>query len=401
MDSPIAPQAPGRGTVRAAWSKAWPLHPPPLPDEILSSWLTRLAKANRIKLHTLVSLAFPQAQVWNRDIDRSATISFLCHLAARTRQPYRTVRDTTLPPLASALCSPVIADGNSKWLLPAGVYHRTRRDAWMAYCPLCLATDPIPYFRRKWRLAFYTLCDLHGVLLLDRCPWCGEVVQYFRRELGHRYTAVTDELYLCCRCGYDLRRAAAYGDGCSSWKVLSDLKMLCALSEAGFYGGQVGGFNYMGQYLSVLHQLIKVLMSRHGQRLRECLLQDEWCPIREKIRSSDRRATFELLPIEQRHLYLCMALSLLQDWPRRLLSACEHARVRSSLMFRDWRDAPFWFESVVLPPLYKPDRFISPEEVESAISFCLGHGIPINFASLERLLGGHSRNITSAILRRN
>jgi hypothetical protein len=39
-------------------------------------------------------------------------------------------------------------------------------------CPLCLASDAIPYFRIHWRLAHISYCEIHQTRLIDRCPVC-------------------------------------------------------------------------------------------------------------------------------------------------------------------------------------------------------------------------------------
>lgn len=53
--------------------KIWPAHPHPLPDELLTSWMVRLAEANGIRLQALSWMLFGNAHSpWNRDADRSA-----------------------------------------------------------------------------------------------------------------------------------------------------------------------------------------------------------------------------------------------------------------------------------------------------------------------------------------
>lgn len=77
--------------------------------------------------------------------------------------------------------------------------HRNR-STWMQYCPLCLATDEAPYFRRQWRLASRVSCFAHGCGLRDRCPACHAGVATFDQgELVPQH--------FCARCGFDLRAA--------------------------------------------------------------------------------------------------------------------------------------------------------------------------------------------------
>src|SRR5438552_475194 len=66
-------------------------------------------------------------------------------------------------------------DGNgvSPWLLSIGLRGGRRHRPWLQYCPYCLHDDPDPYFRRRWRLTFVTVCPPHRCRLLDRCAACG------------------------------------------------------------------------------------------------------------------------------------------------------------------------------------------------------------------------------------
>jgi len=42
------------------------------------------------------------------------------------------------------------------------------------YCPVCLASDRLPYFRVEWRFRCWHWCPLHSCLLRDRCGACGQ-----------------------------------------------------------------------------------------------------------------------------------------------------------------------------------------------------------------------------------
>ncbi|WP_369124446.1 TniQ family protein, partial [Undibacterium sp. CCC2.1] len=64
------------------------------------------------------------------------------------------------------------------------MYHRKRNAYGLQFCPTCLAEDSVPYFRRRWRVAFYTVCNEHKTMLLDRCPKCGSSVAAHRLDIG-------------------------------------------------------------------------------------------------------------------------------------------------------------------------------------------------------------------------
>ena len=104
----------------------WPYHAKPRPDELLSSWLVRLAAGNGLKLHTFSAMAWPGVSLWNRDLDSLAPACVLDVLAARTATAVSTVQETTLRALTGRLFEEHNPNGMTAWVLPIGVYHRTR-----------------------------------------------------------------------------------------------------------------------------------------------------------------------------------------------------------------------------------------------------------------------------------
>src|SRR5699024_7518501 len=87
------------------------------------------------------------------------------------------------------------------WLLALGTRNRARHGG-QQFCPLCLAQDPTPYFRRAWRLAWHVGCSIHEVLLNDACPACQAPIE------PHRLTAEDKYLAQCSRCKLDWRYVA-------------------------------------------------------------------------------------------------------------------------------------------------------------------------------------------------
>jgi len=69
------------------------------------------------------------------------------------------------------------------------------------FCPACL--EERPYFRRRWRLEFFTVCDVHEVSLYARCPSCRGLVRMEQVPPG------AESVAMCHNCGFDLRRAPA------------------------------------------------------------------------------------------------------------------------------------------------------------------------------------------------
>jgi hypothetical protein len=187
--------------------KLWPAHPKPLPDELLSSWIVRIARANGVKLQTMTHQLFGDALTpWNRDIDRLAPKWLLKAVSGHTGTPYWDAYRTTLTCYRDRLYPKRLSSGQLRWILPLKLHSTNRQGYGLQYCPECLAEDVEPYFRRKWRVGFFTFCPNHKALIHDACPSCDSPVAFHRRDFGHGIDEA-GEMYLCHACRFDLRRA--------------------------------------------------------------------------------------------------------------------------------------------------------------------------------------------------
>ena len=186
--------------------RVWPAHPHPLPNELLSSWLIRFARANGDKLYPFTEKTAPGLQVWTRDIDKASPLKLLIPLSYKSGRSVEQLYHTTLWPYAGRLYAKPSLRGVNRWILNTGLYPRSRRHYGLQYCPLCLTGDP-PYFRRLWRLAFVTVCPKHSTLLRDRCPGCDAPVVPYRVDMGvhtDRTKPSDIPVTICYRCGEDL-----------------------------------------------------------------------------------------------------------------------------------------------------------------------------------------------------
>ena len=190
----------------------WPAHPKPLPDELLSSWIVRVAAANGIKLQTLSWMLFGNGRSpWNRDIDRSAPGWLIKALSQYTGTNYWDVFHTTLTTYRTRLYPRRRTAGQLRWILPIRSYGMQRKAFGLQFCPECLAGDSQPYFRRLWRVALVTYCPEHHVELHDACPACGVPVIIFRGDFG-RELRDARPMHVCHSCGYDFRDACREQD---------------------------------------------------------------------------------------------------------------------------------------------------------------------------------------------
>lgn len=319
----------------------WPAHPKLLPDELLSSWIARIARANGLKLQTFCDRAFgKEHQLWNRDIDRLAPPWLLSSLARHTGTPIRTVRRATLDIYRGLLFRERHSAGQLRWILPTGIYHRTRRRFGMQFCPQCLAEDQEPYFRTRWRVAALTFCIRHRLCLHDQCPACGAPIVYHRRELGRPNVTEPDPLCLCHACSFDLRNAERAVFLPYETSIETELAAMAAHVAGEAIDLNIG-------HMDVLHQLCKVMVSlRKSANLAAFVALAVSAP---SFAIPRGRQAFESRPIQERNHAIQLAVWLLAAPETRLSEAWRAKMVRYSDLVRDFPQAPRWYLAIVDP----------------------------------------------------
>ena len=153
----------------------WLVRFKPKEDELLSSWLIRLINAHGSLVHTFCRLMWPKRVIWTKDIDLNPDEIIIDRLSTKTGVSKGEILNCTFHGYVGKFKKKLV-QGNNHWILALGLYHRVRNRKSQQFCPLCLASDDKPYFRKRWRLACNVICPEHQVLLRDSCSNCGNVL---------------------------------------------------------------------------------------------------------------------------------------------------------------------------------------------------------------------------------
>uniref|UniRef100_Q31F36 TniQ domain-containing protein n=1 Tax=Hydrogenovibrio crunogenus (strain DSM 25203 / XCL-2) TaxID=317025 RepID=Q31F36_HYDCU len=321
--------------------KLWPVHPHPYPNELLSSWLVRIAHANGEKVQTFTHQEFGvNKQVWNRDIDRLAPEWLLERLSEKTATSIEVVRQTTLKHYKGTLFHHSTHSGVEAWITPLRMYHRKRKGFGLQFCPLCLKEDKEPYFRASWRVALQTFCLKHQIMMHDRCPQCGEAVTFHRIDISSKECGINKLLSICSNCRFDLSdspiKKVSHFDGgiASNWNQ-------CLL---GIEFGVIEKFDI--ERLAVLHQFGK-LLTFHS--VSDKLIGFVELQINQKLFRPDCNLRyFEANDVSARHQIIGCAWWLLQDWPDNLYSAWLNGAVRYNQLLKDFASIPVWYSETIV-----------------------------------------------------
>ncbi|MCL9677219.1 TniQ family protein [Acinetobacter sp. ACZLY 512] len=326
-----------------------PIHPLPFPDELLSSWLVRLAHGNHFKVHTFCRLFIGEKrQIWNRDIDTYAPewlINAMCRMTGLEKD---IVEQTTLSSFENVILDCIYTHTVTPWILPLGIYHRNRTLHGLQYCPLCLKSDKSPYFRKQWRLSFYTVCDVHQVLMLDQCLNCFSPIIFHRNDIGFNKESFYRNMHVCHVCGNDLSQSSAQIFQPPNLQISQAFKGLLLIYRKGWTNFPLPQIMYAPLFLQGL-RIISSLLSSTKEKAQLPLLQVE-ADMGIKNQSSPplKSITFERRHIHERHRLLIAALWLLMDWPFRFRQYYKHFKLTKSIILQDIPSPPYFILEAML-----------------------------------------------------
>lgn len=304
----------------------WCFRPRPISDELLSSWLHRLALTNATRDHTLCKTMWPDAAVWTRDLDRSLPNELLPVLSDWTGVSVSTLSRLQLTHWLGRLSETMPPRGHAAWLLPVGVYHRIRRRHGLMFCPACLRESDADA-RWMWRMAWTVCCRRHRAYLLDACPACSEPYMPFRSSpsmLGRMP---------CSSCGLDLARVDQPLAPVWAWQFQQRMEVALVKGHT-----QIEGRSFFALALFTgLRSLVALLLSRQGRELAGRITttnhESVACP---------RGAAIELHGIAARRWVMEAAWRLLQDWPISFIELTRRVGFRHHLAERIGSRWVFW-----------------------------------------------------------
>ena len=320
----------------------WLYHPKPLPDELLSNLLVRIAHGHGMKLQTFCRVALGKGQdIWFRDLDRQAPDWLVRALSEHTGLGVRAIKRTSLLDYKGVLYRNYRWSGHQYWLLPLNMVDTSYQHHGLQYCPQCLAEDKIPYFRKRWRVAFYTMCTKHQCMVHDRCPSCGAPVAFHRREMGKFSRIDAGIITQCHACDYDLRKSrvvtpviydeSAYQTWLPALNMIEGVGDVNARYDLGFF--------------SVLHQLCKIMLTHYShEHLRQYVSEKIGAP---EILLHPKHKSFEYYSLEERHVVIQLAMWLLADPEVRIVNAWRNKAVRYNVLKKDFKPRPQWYREIV------------------------------------------------------
>jgi hypothetical protein len=335
-----------------------PVHLQPKDDELLSSWIVRIAIAHALKPDTFYSLLLSGRSKFPIYIDETENWVTLSKLQMATRVPRYRIEATTLQPYVNNLSSYFPA-GHDKprsmayqWVMPISHQGLSYNLYGLQFCPSCLSEDKAPYFRHKWRFAFLTLCGIHRSLLLDRCTRCGMPIDFRRNAsvVSKNRQHMAQSMTRCHSCGFDIR--AAKSPQVSRSTLSDDLEFQNALLNALVVDDiedPKGKLHISSSLFYTLYELATLLsFGGFGKFIRIQLCRRYGFRIFTVVQPEIYKC-IEVLNVRERYNILRLVGSVLGEWPNDLLSF-------------SWRNRA---QSPNMPPIIKDVGLFSPLDGET------------------------------------
>ena len=170
--------------------KPFVLHPIPQKNELLSSWLVRVSLAHNTHPWTFMNMHFPKYKniIFSRDLDVWAPDELIDMIVFKSHFTKEQIEALSLKSYSGQLIPSITDSGRNTFIAPIKARRRRNQLFGQRFCPLCLKEDETSYFKREWRLTFFTVCIKHQCYLLDRCPQCFTPLSIYKFVANKGYT---------------------------------------------------------------------------------------------------------------------------------------------------------------------------------------------------------------------
>lgn len=343
--------------------KLLPLHLKPKDDELLTSWIVRLALAHALTPTTfdLIFTSSRCARIWAiQDIDlnkmtndlnpkTSLTKLFLI-LSKKTATPLRRVKKTTLDEYDGRLYFKIFDSRLYSWLVQhnLNIYLGKRRFGMQA-CAKCLSEDKEPYFRRTWRFAFVVVCPRHNCFLIDRCPNCFSPI-LFHRAASYMLHVPMKAMTTCYKCWFDIRDTP--GEESKTQKiprpeVVNLQTYLTQIAKQRYI--KINGIKAVPtvEYFNLLHWLLNTIIQPYPAISEIQFSVFKYFDFKFNIPKTLEYCTLESLDISERYKLVWLLHHFLSEHPDKYVQFCKPDNLLKRIWMNIWRTTPIWYLGVM------------------------------------------------------
>ena len=355
--------------------------PRPLKNELLSSWLTRVAIEHRRKLSIFLSLYIKKegSSISRNDIDFLYDEKLFEVLVNKSNLIKEDIFKMSLRSEEGYLYS-----CNINSLYPPNQIRKLvdkRKHYGLMYCPKCLAEDEIPYFRKEWRYQFYNICTKHEIFLTDKCWVCYERINF--SAIKHNKS-----LAICSKCEKDLSTTL--------FKKIQSNYEYGVTAVKWFENGLNRGFftiNNQKVYsvfvFDSFKRFIYLLDRKENLILDDFPLINEYKNLCKKLENYNSK---KVSMIYKDFFLTAMIYFLFQNLPNNLQKFAKENNITYRDFLHGFKDASFWYKNLIfdlIPMENKKGRKIVESEVLGSMKYLESIRKRVNIINVAEIVGCH------------
>jgi hypothetical protein len=240
------------------------------------------------------------------------------------------------------------------WQIPIGRSRHLGRTCGFQVCPRCLAEGE-PYFPWQSQVALFCCCEVHGSLLIDRCPRCLSSIHAAPHGLlairRARTANALIEVERCTKCQFDLRLATPS-------RAPEKLVLQQVAHNERLRAAEQGGDS--SEYFTILRHMITLLYgeNRGLEGLRKVVARHsgtERVDLPIPYKPDEGAVPFEESDVGTRYKVLSAASWLIDEWPGRFLECCWEAGVEHPALNRNLISVPRFLQVAWAAYQFQPD----------------------------------------------
>lgn len=347
----------------------------PFQNELFSSWIARNATINFLQTPSFINYFFPEYKnkLLNRDVDIYLNEEISLNFSKRMLADYNSVFNTSLKSYRGYLSENIISNTRNNLISPIKTKGTYSFKKGLKYCPKCLREKE--YFKKEWRLSFYTVCLKHKCFLIDECPNCKEPLTITKRKCDI-------ESFNCWNCGYIFKNSKVEYINKTS-KSLLWLSRAIQILNKGYFQRSENAY-YSIAYFTILKHIAKIIY-QHGYRdvytlqkeleLHNIDLQD--------IKQTRGKFLEEQISLKEAFAVFTACFELVGT-ARNFDRFIKTNNIPASRLRKDVPYIPFWYDRLT-EQYYKYNAKPSIKEIKSAVLWMANNNISPSYHSLSKL----------------
>lgn len=165
-------------------------------NELLSSFLIRIAHANGTNLDTISYKVFRNSKLLTKDIDKYLTSDEIEKISSYINIPFDNIYNMTLYPIVSKIDTKDLKLFSKWfWITPTSSSYKYKTNG-LQFCPKCLEEN-IDTFKIFNRFSFNVACVKHKIQLHTHCPRCNYQYSPLLKQID-------DSIQTCTNCNLNL-----------------------------------------------------------------------------------------------------------------------------------------------------------------------------------------------------